>query len=477
MRQGARIKVPRGWEHRERKFRVLYQPPPAYEVHVHNNCLCNEEISLRNRVLQETPPTSPRFVRQLRRLAHRVGDWIGVHLPLDGEWIEQYTGRKRTMYRNAADDLLVIPFSRRDRYIKSFIKPEKISDPTRDPRTIQARNPRYNYVLGNYLKAIEHRCYNIKGTRQLRKFLPRGRIIAKGRDLRSRAYMLQRKMQRFSRPVCISLDASRFDAHVNQQLLSVEHSIYKRCFPGDRLLQQLLDLQLVNRGHTSGGIKYVCPGGRMSGDMNTALGNCLLMTLIVAVVMADVGLSPKHWDMMCDGDDTLIFMSRDHLDDFMRRHTFAESGMTIKLEGISQDIHDIPFCQGKVVHTADGLKFVQDPIRSMSRALVSTRHFTHAKAINAVLGQIGLCELAINMGVPVLQEFALAMIRNSGGAVPKTAAITGRVFKAQREFKSHGGKVTALPITAQARSTFGQAFGISELEQVELEELFKRVVF
>lgn len=477
MRQGAKIKVPRGWEHREREFRVLYQPPGSFEVHVHNNCLCNEEISLRNRVLQETPPTDPLFARRLRRLAHRVSAWVGRHQPMDGEWIQQYSGRKRTMYNNAAEDLLVIPFSRRDRYIKSFIKPEKISDPTRDPRTIQARNPRYNLVLGNYLKPIEHLLYNIRGTRQLRKWLPRGRLIAKGRDLRSRAYLAKRKFGRFARPCCISLDASRFDAHVNQTLLSIEHAVYKGCYPGDRLLQQCLDLQLVNRGHTSLGIKYVCPGGRMSGDMNTALGNCLLMIMIVAVVMRDVGLRINQWDVMCDGDDTIIFMSRDHLEQFMANHTFHQSGLTMKLEAVSYNLHDIPFCQGKVVDTADGLKFVQDPVRSMSRSLVSTRHYAHPSGVNKVLGQIGLCELAINMGVPVLQEYALAMIRNAGGETPKRLTYTGRVFKAQREFKAHGGIVTPLPVTAEARETFEQAFGMTWLEQEALERHLREVVF
>lgn len=445
---------------------------------MHNNCLCNEEISLRNRVLFNTPQPTLDFARSARELAHRIGSYLGRHVPADGEWIQKYSGRKLTMYRNAAADLLIEPFSRRDRYIKSFIKPEKISDPHRDPRTIQARSPRYNLVLGNYLKPIEHRLYNIKGHRNLRKWLPSGRLIAKGLDLRARAYLCRRKFHQFAQPVCFSIDASRFDAHVSQTLLEIEHSVYKRCYPGDRLLQQVLDLQLVNRGHTSGGIKYVCPGGRMSGDMNTALGNCLLMLIITAVTMRSLGYQPNQWNMLCDGDDTLVFLDRRQAARFEAQFAerFARAGMTIKLEGKAHDLHEISFCQGRIVECADGLKFVQQPVRSMSRSLVSTRHYQHLKGVDKILSMIGHCELAINMGVPVLQAFALSMIRNSGGATP-AQSYSGRIWKAQREWKAHGGIVTPLPITMAARLTFEQAFGIDLFEQAWLEKHFERVVY
>lgn len=465
--------------HHTRSFRVLYQPPGSFEVHVHNNCLCNEYLSLRNRVLQRTAEPLDTFVRDVRVLSHRVATWLGKASPSDGEWVQNYSGRKCTMYKNAAQDLLLIPFGRRDRYVKSFIKPEKISDPTRDPRMIQARTPRYNFVLGNYLKPIEHKLYNIKGTRNLKRHLPPGRLIAKGLDLRTRARLVQTKMQRFTKPTVFSIDASRFDAHVNIPLLQIEHGVYKRCYPGDKLLQQALDLQLVNYGFTAGGIRYKCPGGRMSGDMNTALGNCLLMLLITATVMRKLGLRPTEWDMLCDGDDTLIFVETYNAP-LCRNHfarLFNQAGMEVKLENEARDIHDIIFCQGKIIDCYDGLKFVQTPIRSMSRSLVSTRHYQHPKAIDAVLNQIGHCELAVNMGVPVLQAYAQAMMRNARYTPSAKPTYTGRMLKAMREHKAHGGDIRPLPITTEARLSFEQAFGMPVWEQLWYERLFLKVKF
>lgn len=453
MRAGAAIYRVPTTEHKLRKFRQLYQPPGSFEVHVHNNCTCNEYISLRNRVLMEVPQPKPYFVKSARRLAHRIGTWLGPHIPADGEWIQRYSGRKLTIYRQAQADLLIEPINRGDRFVKSFVKAEKISDPLRDPRSIQARSPRFNYALGNYLKPLEHKLYNIKGTRNLRRYLPPGRLIAKGLDLRARAYLCKQKMERFPNCKVISIDASRFDAHVSQQLLQIEHSVYQRCYPGNRELQRLLGYQLVNRGHTSQGISYKCPGGRMSGDMNTALGNCLLMVILVGTVMEHLGLKPRSWDMLCDGDDTLLFAPAS-IANYIKAsfdRLFNDAGMSIKLENETSDLHGILFCQGKIVACEDGLKFVQQPVRSYSRALVSTRLYMHPSAINKQLGQIGQCELAINMGVPVLQEFALAMLRCSGGAVAERPIVTGRTFKAQREWKAHGGVVTPLAITDDAR--------------------------
>lgn len=480
MRAGATIyRVPNPDYHKVRDFRVLYQPPGSFEVHIHNNCLCNEYISLRNRVLMEVPPMHPAFARLAKELAHRVGTWLGRHSPQEGEWINKYSGRKLTLYRNAQEDLLFTPISRKDRFVKSFVKPEKISDPTRDPRTIQARSPRFNYELGNYLKAIEHKLYNVKGSRNLRHHLPTGRLIAKGLDLRSRAYLVARKMRQIPNCTVMSIDCSRFDAHVNQRALQIEHSVYMRCFPGDRKLQQLLGLQLVNRGHTSGGIAYKCPGGRMSGDMNTALGNCLLMVIFVATTFRMLGIPSSAWQMLCDGDDTLLFIPG-HLTNFVRFNfpaIFNLAGQSVKMENEARTLHEVVFCQGKIVECLDGLKFVQSPVRSYSRMLVSNKHYAHPGSIDKILSRIGDCELAINMGVPVLQEFALAILRNSHGAQPGRPVASSRIFKAQREWRAHGGKVTPLAITDNARRTFQEAFGIEVWEQLWLERELREAVF
>lgn len=422
----------------------------------------------------DVPAPDPEFVRRMRRFAHRMGDWLGVQqTPLDGEWIERYTGKKRTMYENARLDLAFQPFNRSDRFVKSFIKAEKVTDVTKDPRMIQARNPRFNYELGNYLKRLEHKLYRLRGSRQLSKVLPNGRVIAKGLDGIARAELIVSKMERWPHTVCYSIDASRFDAHVSQQLLTVEHSVYLRAWRGDRKLQRLLNYQIVNHGWTSNGIRYKCPGGRMSGDMNTALGNCVLMVLMVATAMKELGYRVRNWDMLCDGDDCLVFI--DHPPNnfhHLLSAQLARAGMTIKIEGIARELSEIEFCQSRVVQTVEGYKMVRNPMKVLSTALASNKWFREPKHIDGHLTRLGLCYLAITMGVPVLQSFALAMLRNGRGRVCKTQGMLGGVmYKARTEFNAHGGNIRPLPITTEARVSFADAFGIEPPEQLAIEAI------
>lgn len=442
---------------------------------MHSNCLCNEEISLRNRVLQAVPQPDRSLVRDAQKVAHRISGWLGRHAPADAEWVESYTGRKRTMYANAYWDLTMTPLNRSDRFLKSFIKGEKVSDVSRDPRMIQARNPRYNICLGNYLKPIEHKLYNIKGTRQLTKLLPRSRLIAKGLNHTQRAALLKTKLKEGW--TCISLDASRFDAHVSRELLQVEHAVYQGCYPGDSTLQRLCSWQLVNHGWTSNGIRYKCPGGRMSGDMNTALGNCLLIVIMLATIMRRLSCKPRDWDMLCDGDDTLLFLPP-HRVALLNQvlDLFNKFGMEMKLDNITKDYHQILFCQCKPIITSTGYRMVQNPDKITSISVCSSKHFLHPQTIDGFLTVLGKCYLSIYHGVPILQAMAECYIRNGRGKLPRTIEMSGILYRAKREVESATFHDGTSPITEEARLSFEEAWGYSPTEQRTIENFYATLV-
>lgn len=406
-----------------------------------------------------------RAVAAAKTVARAVADWLPPARPAQGEWIQAYSGKKRRKYQQAQQSLAENPITRNDAGIMAFIKPEKIEDDTRDPRVIQARGARYNYELGNYLKPIEHALYNIKGTRNLRNWLPPTRCIAKGLCMRKRALLLKKKWDRFTDPICYSIDASRFDAHVTT-MLEVEHLVYKR-FYKDPHLDKLLAWQLLNKCRTATGIRYSCYAGRMSGDMNTALGNCLISIIIAASIMRELKI--RKWDMLCDGDDVLLFFERSQAPSNIARH-YLDYGFVIKTE-VARTLFEIPFCQSHVVETVEGLKMVQIPDRVLSRALAGTKHWHEEKFRSKYLALIGYCELALNMGVPVLQEFAL-MVLSWGSELPPKPAFSGHVIKALREEKDHR-IIQPLPISIDARATFTEAFGIELEEQLALESQFR----
>lgn len=462
LREGAGLRIPPEPEHRQRRYCIYYQPnfPITRKVYVHNNCRCNEVVALRNRVLFDCIRATPERISQCKTLARLIADWLPRHPKSEGDWIDDYTGRKRRKYLDAQADLTSRPITRSDAYVSAFIKAEKIFE-LKDPRLIQARSARYNYELGNYLKPIEHDLYNIKGTGRLAKYLPAGRLIAKGCNMQRRAHLIKRKMQRFARPWVVSLDASRFDAHVTD-LLQVEHLIYNRYWRSPHL-QKLLAWQVHNKGRTSTGVRYWLKGSRMSGDMNTALGNCLISIIVLANVMRRLRVTPKRWDMLCDGDDVLLFISQDdrwiveHLPDL-----YAQHGLPIKVENQTDSYHKVVFCQGHPIDTPLGDRMVAKPERVISRSLVGVRHWAEESFVPKYLALIGYCELALNMGVPILQEFACLTL-NWGSKLPKTVNISGRVIKARREERDH--PIMPIEITPQARYSFYEATGIDAVEQ------------
>lgn len=471
LREGATISIPiEPYEHRQRTFCIYYQPnfDICHKVFVHNNCRCNEIVSLRNRVLFDCIKPSRVRVQQCKLIARLIADWLPPTDLMEGEWIEAYTGRKRRKYLEAQMDLASRPIRRSDSYVAAFIKAEKIFE-LKDPRMIQARSARYNYELANYLKPIEHALYNIKGTGRLSKFLPPGRLIAKGCNMERRAGLIRKKMDRLNNCYVVSLDASRFDAHITT-MLEVEHLIYNRYWRSPKL-QKLLAWQVRNRGRTSTGIRYSLRGSRMSGDMNTALGNCLISIIILANVMRNLKLHPSKWDMLCDGDDVLLFVPASELHHLPRVvDLYAEHGLPIKVENVTNNYHRVLFCQTHPIQTQLGPKMVATPTRTLSRALVGVRHWNEPKFIPRYLALIGYCELALNMGVPVLQEFALTVL-SWGTELPANIQMTGRVVKAMREERRH--PIQPLPITSEARLSFEEATGIGPIEQRSYEQALR----
>lgn len=118
-------------------------------------------------------------------------------------------------------------------------------------------------------------------------------------------------------------------------------------------LADLLEYQLVNFGFArtvDGLIKYKVDGCRMSGDMNTALGNCMIMCALVWTFMTDLrrtsGECPP-FEFVNNGDDVVLFVEqRDSslvLDQLPQ--WFLEMGFTMKVEDPVFRLEHIEFCQ------------------------------------------------------------------------------------------------------------------------------------
>lgn len=303
--------------HRKEKY-VTYHCPllPSWvawrdDWFVHMPCACNHMNALLLRVDRCLPPYRRSSVeRLLTPLADQLAKGVGRHPPIPYyDVYKNYGAKKRQRYSRAEEQLKRQggQVTKRQGWVTAFVKLEgiKFSDDKRNPdcRLIQFRSFEYTLRLAAAIKRAEHALYraaNIPG-------FPTTRFIAKGMNPTARARLLRQKYE--SLPGCriLELDASRFDAHVTVPLLElVEHRFWKRtCL--DPEIARLLEMQINNRGQLRAKDfvqSYKVKGGRMSGDANTAAGNCIIMSCLLAAFGAHLG---GRFDFVCDGDDSVFF--------------------------------------------------------------------------------------------------------------------------------------------------------------------------
>ena len=417
------------------------------------------------------------MMTRLEQYMRRVGRSLGT----SGVWsldqvVTHYHGSKRERYREAADNYRANGLTRRDAAVKMFIKCEKIkySDAKRnpDPRAIQYRNPVYAVVLATYLKPLEEKVYRMRGNR-LNK-LPPTRLIGKGLNQSDRAGLLREKWERFHNPVAVFLDASRFDQHVSHMHLKAEHALY-RAMNNDPEFAQILSWQIINKVTTTRGIKYTTLGKRMSGDMNTALGNCVLMVCMLALYFED---KDWMWDCLDDGDDICVIVESGNLSRFLGEvgNHFQLLGMDLKVDGFTEVFEEIEWCQCRPVNVGGTWKFIRSPAKVMSGALVGNKwvQMVSERSRRALANTIGLCEAILNQGVPVLSAFAQAIVRNAATArQAKIDQAEQLIYRVRREIgKSWLSTIPVVEsacITTQSRHSFSKAFGIDIDTQLRWE--------
>lgn len=447
------------------------------DVFFYNNTLVNLERALAERVFNvestigfvAPPQPEPGAFQRLDPFKNRVLSHCGVSTRISCEqFVGMYAGRKATMYQTAVDSLRLRPVNRRDSYVSTFVKAEKViatpSKPWPAPRAIQPRSYRYNVEVGRFLKPLEGRVY-----KSISKVWGEP-VVMKGYTVEGVAAVLRGKWDAFRDPIAVGLDASRFDQHVSSSALKWEHAVYNGCFRGaDRAtLSRLLKWQLVNKGYASasdGKVKYTINGCRMSGDMNTALGNCLLMCALVWLYLQERGLVGK---LVNNGDDCVVILERRDLARFTEGLVpwFVTFGFTMKVETPTQVFERIEFCRMQPVMTASGWVMVRTPGAGLQRDLTTLLAVPNLKMARKWWHAIGTGGAAITHGVPIYSALYHQMA--AAGLASEVAKDT---WLSDTGFMRLRSNRAPTPITAEARHSFWLAFGITPDAQEVLEEL------
>nr|UUW21101.1 MAG: RNA-dependent RNA polymerase [Sanya tombus-like virus 5] len=373
-----------------------------------------------------------------------------------------YTGRKRAVYERARDSLTTRPVHPRDAWVSTFVKAEKINldkKPDPAPRVIQPSSPRYNLALGCYLKPFE---------KEMCRAFAREfgyDVIVKGFNADKVGDIIATHWGSFNDPVAVGLDASRFDQHVSIDALRFEHGYYNAVFRSPEL-KRLLGWQLrpVGIGRTTDGkvIRYETEGCRISGVINTGMGNCFIMSCCVLAYFDHAGLTAR---LVNNGDDCVVICERsdlrrlDNIDQW-----FLELGFTLTREPVVDVLEKVEFCQCQPVHLATGWRMVRNPFTAMSKDCVALVSWDTPVAFGYWAQAISSCGLSLTSGVPVWEAWYTGLSRLAGAA---SEGVGELVRDSGLGYMARG--VAECVVDDRARVSFWRAFGITPDQQVALE--------
>lgn len=385
------------------------------------------------------------------------------------QFVETFTGRKRQMYQQVFEEQCGTPCVPSDAHIRPFVKFEKVDILLKDdpvPRVVSPRKPKYNIAVGRFLRPIEEKIFKAIGS------VFGGPTVFKGYDAFQQGKFLCEAWEEFRDPVAFGLDASRFDQHVSREMLQWEHSVYLKCFHGKdkKELAKLLEWQLDNVCYSKledGEIKYTTRGVRMSGDMNTSVGACLIMTGLVYTFMLRKGV---YCRLINNGDDCVIICERADYSKFDDIHNhFRSAGFTLTREPVVDIFEEIEFCQTHPILTSNGYFMCRSPYSLLTKDHVCIQ-YKEGEAFEQWLDAIGSVSPVFS-GVPCHRNVYLAFKRC---AQPKKARKLQR-DDASWSFRNLYKTGSTGTINDEVRYSYYLAFGITPEEQVAIEEHYNEI--
>lgn len=386
------------------------------------------------------------------------------------EVVACYSSEKRKLYEKAATTLKHKPVQWRDSKVQAFIKVEKLECDAKKPvpRTIQPRSKRYNLAIGKYLRLNEKRM--LEAIDQVFG----ERTVLSGLDNKAQGRAIAKKWLKYKSPIGIGLDASRFDQHCSKDALAFEHSFYRECFPGCKELEDLLEWQLENEGSallpTGELVKYRTKGCRMSGDINTGLGNKILMCSMVHAYLKHVGVNAS---LANNGDDCVLFCEKEDFDRINTplREWFLCRGFNMTVEEPVECLERVVFCRSQPVCIATKWAMVRQ-LGSLSRDCFSTQDWLNPKTFRDAMNALGQCNGIINDGVPIHMAQARKMYQLGGSRKFDLKALHKQMEFSWRDRLGARTKLVWSEVEDSTRLSYFRAFGIEPAVQRIVEEYF-----
>lgn len=461
-----------GTPHKTRVFTIVPGFSPNHNIGVYNNCVDTVERAFVERyflckvgsrfepALQSSDGQySTKHMRRFRQVCLS-------HLPrlprlTYQECLDLFPAKKRKVYEDAYNSFASVgPVTKRDSTLSSFVKFEK-QDVGKAPRVINPRSPRFNLEVATYLKHLEHHIFKAIN----KSFGGRTKAtVIKGFDADVAGEILSAKWHQFKRPVAVGLDATKFDMHVTPSALRYEHSFYTKYWGSSRLAE-LLSWQLTNKGCAKcddGRVEFSMNGTRCSGDINTSLGNCIIMCSLIYAFAKEKGIDVE---LANNGDDCVVFLEEADLEKFQEDldSWFQTKGFRMTVEEPVFELEQVEFCQTHPVCVDGAYRMIRNPLTCLRKDVMCLRPIMNDMTFRKWLYAVGAGGVELNSGVPVLQSFYNCLKGNGVKSEKFNDLVSPYRFGA-----TGGGSYK--PVSDGTRVSFHQAFRILPEEQVLCEK-------
>jgi len=469
--------------------------PGTEEQRYWNRCACNELDGLDRRHYPAPLPElfAPANDLQLRYVSNwkRYIDGLLETQPYKpvshGEMMASCRANIKKRYQKAYEDIKRerTIFDKNTSYVKAFIKFEKVPaskiEGGKAPRCIQYRDFKYMYAFKRAFLPITNAIKNCTARNIFGQ--PVNTIFTKNLPGHQIAGSMRSLWDSFSFCVGVCLDHRNWDGHYDRPLMTVSRNAWRNYEAGGTaketrrtLLTRCLDEQFCTRGKTSNGVRYSARGKRCSGEYTTSDENGSankhilesVFSYLIDVLIADGEIEAKQWKVyfVVNGDDSVSFMEAElwqaiqTIPDWMR--LFRNLNQETEMEIAAFNFEQISYCQSSPVYVRDRWLMVKSPMRALSRIAYTDKKLDE-KTVLRYYRSLGLCELAISAGVPILQHLALRLLELAQGARP-----LGGVDKTMAK-SFNPGRIAYAEILMSTRYSFQAAFGLSPREQMLIE--------
>lgn len=454
-------------------------PIPPKRVQIHARPMCNLVEGVLKRVVYNPKgedwthpfrPTASFYEDAMARFSEKLLSRATQMTPIpESQYSAVYSGVKRRVYDEAYRSLLVNPLSMKDAEVHWFGKVEKLVKDLPVQRVISTRSPRMHLKTGKFLRRVEKKLYRDVD------WVFGSRTVMKGMTAEEVGKEMARKWNRFANPVAFDLDAVKFDRGVSRAALDWTFKFYARHYCG-KDFKELLKLWKMRQTNvckfrcSEGWMKYTSDHGRMSGDVDTGLGNTIIMCGAVYELMIVLGIA--NYELVNNGDDCIIIMERRDVGKFNRAKIdrfFGALGHEVELSAPIEVLERCTFCQMRCVFDGKGYIMVRDPWKAVRKDMVCEQYMNSKNLRANWIRAVSEGGISLSGGIPVFQAFYQWMGQLAGVNMQRRIDI-----QLKRIYWSKGMARKSSAIDDRCRVSFWRAFGIPPHRQIAIEEMISQ---